>query len=137
MLATSLIIVCNKILQGTSLTLHTATIHTVYLSVLYRNPQVADVADVVRQRADALMLCGESAAGSYPSKALDVLRNVSTHVEEWCRYLSWNRLLGEDTAECHKSAISIMFTHCQPKSGNPISLSRLTYALLIKKFLVQ
>lgn len=51
------------------------------------NQQVADVADVVRQRADALMLCGESAAGSYPGKALDVLKNVSTHVEEWCRYL--------------------------------------------------
>lgn len=35
--------------------------------------QVADVADVVRQRADCLMLCGETAAGAYPLKSLEVL----------------------------------------------------------------
>ena len=47
--------------------------------------QVADIADVVRQRADALMLSGESAIGAYPEKALGVLRQVSTRIEEWCR----------------------------------------------------
>ena len=47
--------------------------------------QVADIADVVRQRADALMLSGESAVGAYPEKALAVLRQVSTRIEEWCR----------------------------------------------------
>ncbi len=51
--------------------------------VLHR--QVADIADVVRQRADALMLSGESAAGMYPDKALGVLRSVATRIEEWCR----------------------------------------------------
>ena len=40
--------------------------------------QVADIADVVRQRADALMLSGESAAGAYPEKAIGVLRAVAT-----------------------------------------------------------
>lgn len=49
------------------------------------NLQVADIADVVRQRADALMLSGESAIGAYPEKALGVLRQVSTRIEEWCR----------------------------------------------------
>ena len=48
--------------------------------------QVADIADVVRQRADALMLSGESAVGAYPEKALAVLRQVSTRIEEWCRH---------------------------------------------------
>lgn len=48
--------------------------------------QVADIADVVRQRADALMLSGESAIGAYPEKALGVLRQVSTRIEEWCRW---------------------------------------------------
>lgn len=48
-------------------------------------PQVSDVADVVRQRADALMLSGESAMGRYPQKALGVLRSVSASVEEWVR----------------------------------------------------
>lgn len=47
--------------------------------------QVADIADVVRQRADALMLSGESAAGEYPDKAVNVLRAVATRIEEWCR----------------------------------------------------
>ncbi len=40
---------------------------------------------MVRQRADALMLSGESAIGAYPEKALGVLRQVSTRIEEWCR----------------------------------------------------
>lgn len=47
--------------------------------------QVADISDVVRQRADALMLSGESAAGAYPDKAIGVLRAVATRIEEWCR----------------------------------------------------
>jgi len=47
--------------------------------------EVADIADAVRQRADALMLSGESAIGSYPERALDVLRTVSTRMEEWVR----------------------------------------------------
>ncbi|KAF6261484.1 putative pyruvate kinase [Scenedesmus sp. NREL 46B-D3] len=47
--------------------------------------EVADVADVVRQRADALMLSGESAMGAYPQKALGVLRSVATRMEEWVR----------------------------------------------------
>lgn len=47
--------------------------------------EVADVADVVRQKADALMLSGESAMGAYPAKALAVLRDVSTRMEAWGR----------------------------------------------------
>lgn len=46
---------------------------------------MADISDVVRQRADALMLSGESAAGAYPEKAVGVLRQVATRIEEWCR----------------------------------------------------
>lgn len=47
--------------------------------------EVADIADAVRQRADALMLSGESAIGSYPERALDVLRTVASRMEEWVR----------------------------------------------------
>jgi pyruvate kinase len=39
----------------------------------------------VRQRADALMLSGESAMGKYPDKALSVLRSVSLRIERWWR----------------------------------------------------
>lgn len=47
--------------------------------------EVADIADVVRQRADALMLSGESAVGAYPDKCIEVLRNTALRVEDWCR----------------------------------------------------
>lgn len=47
--------------------------------------EVADIADVVRQRADALMLSGESAAGAYPDKCIEVLRQTALRVEDWCR----------------------------------------------------
>lgn len=39
----------------------------------------------VRQRADALMLSGESAMGLFPEKALGVLRTVSLRIERWSR----------------------------------------------------
>jgi pyruvate kinase len=47
--------------------------------------EVADISEAVRQRADALMLSGESAVGRYPEKALGVLRVVSQRIERWCR----------------------------------------------------
>eukprot|EP00850_Spirogloea_muscicola_P008351 SM000044S15998 [mRNA] locus=s44:422399:425815:- [translate_table: standard] len=47
--------------------------------------EVADISEAVRQRADALMLSGESAMGQYPDKALAVLRTVSLRIEKWCR----------------------------------------------------
>ncbi|CAI7858150.1 unnamed protein product [Closterium sp. NIES-53] len=47
--------------------------------------QVADTAEAVRQRADALMLSGESAIGQFPEKALAVLRTVATRIEGYGR----------------------------------------------------
>ena len=47
--------------------------------------EVADVSEAVRQRADALMLSGESAIGSFGEKALSVLRMASTRMELWSR----------------------------------------------------
>lgn len=47
--------------------------------------EVADVSEAVRQYADALMLSGESAIGSYGQKALSVLRTASNRMELWSR----------------------------------------------------
>ncbi|CAL0316686.1 unnamed protein product [Lupinus luteus] len=47
--------------------------------------EVADVSEAVKQRADALMLSGESAMGQFPDKALTVLRSVSLRIERWWR----------------------------------------------------
>lgn len=63
--------------------------HLLQSMIEYPTPtraEVADISDVVRQRADALMLSGESAAGAYPDKAVAVLRAVSGRIEEWCRW---------------------------------------------------
>ncbi|KAM7250513.1 hypothetical protein ACFE04_022396 [Oxalis oulophora] len=43
--------------------------------------EVADVSEAIRQYADALMLSGESAIGSYSHKALAVLRMASSRME--------------------------------------------------------
>nr|GMD73031.1 pyruvate kinase isozyme A, chloroplastic [Ipomoea batatas] len=47
--------------------------------------EVADVSEAVKQKADALMLSGESAMGQYPMKALSVLKSVSLRIEKWLR----------------------------------------------------
>lgn len=47
--------------------------------------EVADVTEVIKQQADALMLSGESAMGQYPFKALSVLRSISLRIEKWWR----------------------------------------------------
>ncbi|KAF7836732.1 pyruvate kinase isozyme A, chloroplastic-like [Senna tora] len=47
--------------------------------------EVADVSEAVRQYADALMLSGESAIGSYGQKALSVLDMTSSRMESWSR----------------------------------------------------
>ena len=47
--------------------------------------KVADVSEAVRKCADALMLSGESAIGSYGQKALAVLDMTSTRMESWAR----------------------------------------------------
>lgn len=43
------------------------------------------MSEAVRQYADALMLSGESAIGSYGQKALSVLRMASSRMESWSR----------------------------------------------------
>ena len=89
--------------------------HLLQSMIEYPTPtraEVADIADVVRQRADALMLSGESAAGQYPEKAIGVLRAVATRIEEWCRYLFWFRsaqLIVSNTGSCQISTNNLIF----------------------------
>lgn len=67
---------------------------------------MSDIADVVRQRADALMLSGESAAGQYPQKALEVLRTTSTRIEEWCRESKYGEIVLPQLAKTPDGRIS-------------------------------
>jgi len=68
--------------------------------------EVADIADVVRQRADALMLSGESAIGAYPEKALGVLRQVSTRIEEWVRQEKYGEIVLPQIAKFKDGRVS-------------------------------
>ncbi|CAG9466742.1 unnamed protein product [Pedinophyceae sp. YPF-701] len=48
--------------------------------------EVSDIADVVRQRADAVMLSAETATdGAHVEAAVEVLRDTCTRAEEWLR----------------------------------------------------
>lgn len=70
--------------------------HLLQSMIEYPTPtraEVADISDVVRQRADALMLSGESAAGAYPDKAVAVLRAVASRIEEWCRQEKYGQIV--------------------------------------------
>ncbi|KAL2324302.1 hypothetical protein Fmac_023360 [Flemingia macrophylla] len=67
--------------------------------------EVADVSEAVRQYADALMLSGESAIGSYGRKALAVLDMTSSRMESWNREENRQSLLnhhqlGASLPEC-------------------------------------
>lgn len=64
--------------------------------------EVADVSEAVAQRADALMLSGESAMGTYPDKALAVLRSVSLRIER-----RWREEKHHDTMELPVIASSV------------------------------
>ncbi|KAE9589338.1 putative pyruvate kinase [Lupinus albus] len=57
--------------------------------------EVADVSEAVRQYADALMLSGESAIGSYGQKALAVLNMTSSRIESWVREENGQCLLNQ------------------------------------------
>lgn len=76
-------------------------------AAMLRCAQVADISDVVRQRADALMLSGESAVGAYPDKAVNVLRQVATRIEEWVRCVA---SLTELRAKSQEPSIMALFT---------------------------
>ncbi|CAN0920872.1 Pyruvate kinase isozyme A, chloroplastic [Linum grandiflorum] len=74
--------------------------------------EVADVTEVVRQYADALMLSGESAIGSHGQKAVSVLKMVSSRMESWTREehkqaspLHQNKHLGTSLADRIAEAI--------------------------------
>lgn len=53
------------------------------------------MSEAVRQYADALMLSGESAIGSFGDKALSVLRMVSNRLELWSREENQQSLLSQ------------------------------------------
>ncbi|GLJ35962.1 hypothetical protein SUGI_0721490 [Cryptomeria japonica] len=85
--------------------------------------EVADVSEAVKQRADALMLSGESAMGQYPEKALAVLRSASLRFERWWReekkYESMNL---PDIASSFKDGVSEEICNSAAKLANKLEV---------------
>lgn len=85
--------------------------------------EVADVSEAVRQYADALMLSGESAIGSYGHKALSVLQMTSSRMELWSREENCQPLfdqcqLGESLAD----RISEQICNCAVEMANKLGV---------------
>ncbi|KAH9624109.1 hypothetical protein KSS87_020574 [Heliosperma pusillum] len=85
--------------------------------------EVADVSEAVRQRADALMLSGESAMGQFPEKALAVLRNVSVRIEKWWREeKSYEPVELNEVASSFSDSISEEVCNCAAKMANTLEV---------------
>jgi pyruvate kinase len=100
--------------------------HLLQSMIEYPTPtraEVADIADVVRQRADALMLSGESAIGAYPEKALGVLRQVSTRIEEWCRQEKYGEIVLPDIAKGQDGRVSEQLCAAAVELANALDAS--------------
>ncbi|XP_027116384.2 pyruvate kinase isozyme A, chloroplastic [Coffea arabica] len=88
--------------------------------------EVADVSEAVRQRADALMLSGESAMGQYPEKALTVLRNVSLRIERWWREEKHHEVMElPDIASSFADSISEEICNSAAKMANNLEVDAL------------
>jgi len=88
--------------------------------------EVADVSEAVRQRADALMLSGESAMGQFPDKALSVLRSVSLRIERWWREEKRHESMElQDTASSFSDSISEEICNSAAKMANNLEVDAL------------
>ncbi|KAK9806482.1 hypothetical protein WJX73_001862 [Symbiochloris irregularis] len=97
--------------------------HLLQSMIEYPTPtraEVADIADVVRQRADALMLSGESAAGGFPDKCINVLRVVSMQVEEWCRQDKHGQILLPQIAKAPDGRVSEVLCNSAATMANQL-----------------
>ncbi|GKA91961.1 pyruvate kinase isozyme A, chloroplastic-like protein [Tanacetum coccineum] len=83
--------------------------------------EVADVSEAVRQCADALMLSGESAMGSYGQKAISVLRMTSARMELWNREVNPQRILPQ-LGESLPDQIAEQICNCAGQMANKLAV---------------
>ncbi|XP_071691675.1 pyruvate kinase isozyme A, chloroplastic-like [Rutidosis leptorrhynchoides] len=83
--------------------------------------EVADVSEAVRQCADALMLSGESAIGSYGQKALSVLKMTSTRIELWIREVNRQKVLPR-LGESLPDRIAEQMCNCAAQMANKLKV---------------
>ncbi|PWA63223.1 pyruvate kinase isozyme A protein [Artemisia annua] len=94
--------------------------------IVYPTPTRAEVdyvSEAVRQRADALMLSGESAMGQFPDKALTVLRSVSLRIEKLWREEKEHEVMDfPDIASSFSGSISEEICNSAAKMSNNLEV---------------
>nr|XP_043626344.1 pyruvate kinase isozyme A, chloroplastic-like [Erigeron canadensis] len=83
--------------------------------------EVADISEAVRQCADALMLSGESAMGSYGHKAISVLRTTSSRMELWNREMNQQILLPQ-LGDSLPEQIAEQICNCAGQMANKLAV---------------
>ncbi len=91
----------------------TIIVATHMLESMITNPiptraEVTDISEAVWQRADCVMLSGETAVGKYPEKAVEAMANIAIETEKECldsrKYRSWVKITTPRESFCKIAA---------------------------------
>ena len=76
---TELVKACRA--EGKPVIIATHLLESMINSPMPTRAEISDVANAVREQADAVMLSGETTTGSYPLESVQVLKNIVTSIE--------------------------------------------------------
>jgi pyruvate kinase len=76
---TRIVEACLK--EGKPVIIATQLLESMISAPMPTRAEISDVSNAVRERADAVMLSGETAAGAYPLDCVTVLKNIVTSIE--------------------------------------------------------
>lgn len=101
---------------------------TQMLDSMIRNPrptraEVSDVATAIFEGSDAIMLSGETAAGSYPAEAVKTMNDIALKIENSLDYetILHNKYIGSDTTITNAISLSTCRTALDLKASSIIT----------------